>query len=140
MRTLVLVDGEHHPSIVRWAVGIARDRGHDVAGALVVGGMEKFDAGADLGLGVPTLTAGDYLVATARGRPRSGAIVVVERPDRPGFEIVKRVREQLEEREEENEQLRSQLVGLRKEREDVRTRVEKMLKQIDALTSAESEA
>jgi len=53
---------------------------------------------------------------------------------------VKRVREQLEEREEENEQLRSQLVGLRKEREDVRTRVEKMLKQIDALTSVESEA
>jgi len=40
----------------------------------------------------PALHQGDYLVATARGRPRSGAIVVVERPDRPGLEIVKRVR------------------------------------------------
>ena len=34
----------------------------------------------------------------------------------------------------------SELVTLRKEREEVRTRVEKMLKQIDTLTSAESGA
>jgi hypothetical protein len=31
--------------------------------------------------------------------------------------------------------LRSEIVGLRKEREEVRGRVEKMLKQIDALVS-----
>jgi predicted nucleic acid-binding Zn-ribbon protein len=51
-----------------------------------------------------------------------------------------RLREQLEERDEEFEHLRSEVMGLRKEREEVRARVEKMLKQIDGLTSAESEA
>jgi chromosome segregation ATPase len=51
-----------------------------------------------------------------------------------------RLRQQLEDREEEVETIRNQIVGLRKEREDVRTRVEKMLKQIDLLTDAESEA
>jgi len=84
MRTLVLVDGEHHPSIVRWAVGIARDRGHDVAGALVVGGMEKFDAGADLGLGVPTLTAGDdRMAALGNAIDAVGAEIVLDLSDEP---------------------------------------------------------
>jgi chromosome segregation ATPase len=44
-----------------------------------------------------------------------------------------RLRDQLEQREEELEVLRSEVVSLRKEREEVRGRVEKMLKQIDAL-------
>jgi chromosome segregation ATPase len=51
-----------------------------------------------------------------------------------------RLRQQLEDREEEVETTRTQIVGLRKEREDVRGRVEKMLKQIDLLTESESEA
>jgi chromosome segregation ATPase len=51
-----------------------------------------------------------------------------------------RLRQQLEDREEEVETIRTQIVGLRKEREDVRGRVEKMLKQIDMLTESESEA
>jgi chromosome segregation ATPase len=46
-----------------------------------------------------------------------------------------RLRDQLEQREEELEMLRSETVGLRKEREEVRGRVEKMLKQIDALVA-----
>ena len=50
----------------------------------------------------------------------------------------KRVREQLELREEEIDSLKGEVVALRKEREEVRTRVEKMLKQIDALTAEES--
>ena len=50
----------------------------------------------------------------------------------------KRVREQLELREEEIDTLKGEVVALRKEREEVRTRVEKMLKQIDALTTEES--
>jgi chromosome segregation ATPase len=49
-----------------------------------------------------------------------------------------RLRQQLEDREEQFESLRSEVVGLRKEREEVRTRVEKMLKQIDALTADDS--
>ena len=50
----------------------------------------------------------------------------------------KRVREQLELREEEIDSLKAETVALRKEREEVRTRVEKMLKQIDELTLEES--
>ena len=46
---------------------------------------------------------------------------------------VKRLREQLEEREEEVESLRREMVGLRKEREEVRSRVEKMMAQIDRM-------
>jgi uncharacterized coiled-coil DUF342 family protein len=47
---------------------------------------------------------------------------------------VKRLREQLEEREEENESMRRELVQLKKDREDIRSRVEKMLTQMDGLT------
>ena len=48
---------------------------------------------------------------------------------------VQRLRGQLEEREEELHELRAAVVSLRKEREEVRGRVEKMLKQIDALVA-----
>jgi predicted nucleic acid-binding Zn-ribbon protein len=44
-----------------------------------------------------------------------------------------RLREQLEEREEEIETLRREAVQLRKDREEVRGRVEKMLRQIDSI-------
>jgi chromosome segregation ATPase len=50
---------------------------------------------------------------------------------------VTRLREQLEDREEEVDTMRQQIVSLRREREEVRGRVEKMLKQID-LISAEA--
>jgi predicted nucleic acid-binding Zn-ribbon protein len=50
----------------------------------------------------------------------------------------KRLREQLEEREEENESLRRELVQLRKDREDIRARVEKMLGQMDSLTQEQA--
>ena len=46
-----------------------------------------------------------------------------------------RLREQLNEREEETESMRQELVALRREREEVRTRVEKMLSQIEALAA-----
>jgi chromosome segregation ATPase len=44
-----------------------------------------------------------------------------------------RLREQLEQREEENRGLRRELVQLRKDREDIRGRVEKMLNQMESL-------
>lgn len=44
-----------------------------------------------------------------------------------------RLRDQLEQREEDLDVLRGEMVSLRKEREEVRARVEKMLKQIDTL-------
>jgi chromosome segregation ATPase len=51
-----------------------------------------------------------------------------------------RVREQLELREDEIESMRNEMIGLRKEREEVRGRVENMLRQIDELTVEESGA
>jgi septal ring factor EnvC (AmiA/AmiB activator) len=48
----------------------------------------------------------------------------------------KRLREQLEEREEEIESMRREMVRLRKDREEVKARVEKMLQQIDTLAAA----
>ena len=50
---------------------------------------------------------------------------------------IQRLREQLNEREEEVETMRQELVGLRREREDVRSRVEKMLEQIEVLAGEE---
>ena len=46
-----------------------------------------------------------------------------------------RLREQLNERDEEVDSMRAELVPLRREREEVRTRVEKMLGQIESLTA-----
>ncbi len=46
---------------------------------------------------------------------------------------VQRVRQQLKERDEEIENLRREAVQLRKDREEVRHRVEKIMRQIDAV-------
>lgn len=39
----------------------------------------------------PTLEPGDWALAVAPGRVRRGQLLVVEHPDRPGLEMVKRV-------------------------------------------------
>jgi len=52
----------------------------------------------------------------------------------------KRLREQLEEREEENETMRRELVQLRREREEIRGRVEKMLTQMESLAHEQAAA
>jgi predicted nucleic acid-binding Zn-ribbon protein len=49
-----------------------------------------------------------------------------------------RLREQLEEREEEVETMRKEMIRLRKEREEIRGRVEKMLQQIDSLSAEQA--
>jgi hypothetical protein len=49
-----------------------------------------------------------------------------------------RLREELNEREEEIDTMRQELVGLRRERDEVRTRVEKMLGQIESLALDEA--
>ncbi len=51
---------------------------------------------------------------------------------------VKRLRGQLEEREEEVESMRREMVRLRKEREEIRARVEKMLAQIETLAEEQA--
>ena len=49
---------------------------------------------------------------------------------------VHRLRQQMEDREEELVRLRRETVQLKKEREDIRARVEKMLAQIEAMAEA----
>jgi chromosome segregation ATPase len=49
---------------------------------------------------------------------------------------VQRLRQQMEDREEELVRLRRESVQLKKEREDIRGRVEKMLAQIESLAEA----
>jgi septation ring formation regulator EzrA len=51
---------------------------------------------------------------------------------------VKRLREQLRERDEEIESLRREMVQLRRDREQVRDRVEKMLQQIDDIAEQQA--
>ena len=53
---------------------------------------------------------------------------------------VRRLREQIEEREEEVETMRREMVRLRKEREDIRGRVEKMLQQIETIAEEQQAA
>ena len=56
MRTLALVDGEHYPPVTRAALDLARDRGHEIVAAILVGGTEKLATGDDPpDLGVPVL-------------------------------------------------------------------------------------
>ncbi|HXY03414.1 MAG TPA: hypothetical protein VEI49_07520 [Terriglobales bacterium] len=51
---------------------------------------------------------------------------------------VKRLREQLHERDQELESLRREMVQLRRDREEVRGRVEKMLQRIDDLSEQQA--
>ena len=49
-----------------------------------------------------------------------------------------RLREQIEQREEENQALRRELVQLRKDREDIRGRVERMLNQMESMAQEQA--
>ena len=84
MRVLVLVDGEHYPPVTRWGIEVARERGHDVVGALFVGGTEKIDPTAVPDLGVPTRVADDdRMVALADAIDAFGPDAVLDLSDEP---------------------------------------------------------
>ena len=60
MRTLALVDGEHYPPVTRAALEVARERGHEIVAALLVGGTEKLAPGDDPpDLGVPVIVVAE---------------------------------------------------------------------------------
>ncbi len=48
-----------------------------------------------------------------------------------------RVREQLEGREEELESMKAEIIALKREREEVKSRIEKMLEQMDTIIAAQ---
>jgi cyclic 2,3-diphosphoglycerate synthetase len=84
VRTLVLVDGEHYPPVTRWGIQTARERGHDVVGALLVGGVEKIDSGAAPDLGVATRVAGaDRMASLAEAIEAFQPEAVVDLSDEP---------------------------------------------------------
>ena len=84
MRTLVLVDGEHHPPVTRWAIETAVAQGHQVVGALLVGGTEKVAPGEVPDLGVPVHVAGpDRAAALAAAIDRVAPEVVLDLSDEP---------------------------------------------------------
>ena len=58
MKVVVLVDGEHYPSVTRWAIDELRARGLEPLAALFVGGGEKLDPSSALDLGVPLRGSG----------------------------------------------------------------------------------
>ncbi|HEV8420411.1 MAG TPA: 2,3-diphosphoglycerate synthetase, partial [Actinomycetota bacterium] len=59
MKVIALVDGEHYPSVTRWGLDSAREAGHQVLLALVVGGIEKLDANRSLDLGSLPVVRGE---------------------------------------------------------------------------------
>ncbi len=84
MRTVVLVDGEHYPPVTRWGIETATSRGHDVVGALFVGGVEKIDPGALPDVGVPTRAAGaDRMAGLAAAIEGWAPEVVLDLSDEP---------------------------------------------------------
>ncbi len=84
MRVIVLVDGEHYPPVTRWGIDVARERGHDVVGALLVGGIEKIDPGAVLDVGVPLRMSGeDRMAALADAIDAFAPEAVLDLSDEP---------------------------------------------------------
>src|SRR5438034_5451322 len=73
MRTLVLVDGEHYPPVVRAAIERLPSRipGCHVVGAAFLGGTEKVAAGAPPDIGGPT-------TMTARGGPEAALVEALD--------------------------------------------------------------
>jgi cyclic 2,3-diphosphoglycerate synthetase len=83
MRTLALVDGEHHPPVTRAALETARERGHEIVAALLVGGAEKLlTALPDLGVPVRVGTD-DRLRAMREAIAELGPEVVLDLSDEP---------------------------------------------------------
>lgn len=87
MRTLVLVDGEHYPPVVRAALEELRAAGCDVVGAALLGGGEKLrtDEAPDFGFADPAavVTAPNPLLALLAGLDRFDPDAVFDLSDEP---------------------------------------------------------
>jgi cyclic 2,3-diphosphoglycerate synthetase len=84
MNVLVLVDGEHYPPVTRWGIEAARSMGHQVVGALFLGGFEKIGPEGPPDLGVLTVTVdGDLRNALAQALDRIRPEAVLDLSDEP---------------------------------------------------------
>lgn len=83
-RTLVLIDGEHYPPVVRAAVEQLRADGYEVVGAALLGGTEKLAPGEVPDVGVPeTVTGPRPLDALLAALDRFSPEVVYDLSDEP---------------------------------------------------------
>jgi cyclic 2,3-diphosphoglycerate synthetase len=93
MRVLVLIDGEHYPPVTRWGIETVRVQGHEVVGALMLGGSEKVRDADPLDAGVPTRAAGDDVFgALADSIERDRPDGVVDLSDEPVIGYRERMR------------------------------------------------
>lgn len=84
MKVLVLVDGEHYPSVTKWGIDVARSMGHEVVAALFLGGTEKVAAQGVPDLGVRTLSSEANLgVALSSALEDVGPEAVLDLSDEP---------------------------------------------------------
>jgi cyclic 2,3-diphosphoglycerate synthetase len=87
MRTLVLIDGEHYPPVIRAAIEHLAERlpGVEVVGAALLGGGEKLaaDLPSDLGLGVPVVRGEGLHGALVEAMARFSPDLVVDLSDEP---------------------------------------------------------
>jgi len=80
---LALIDGEHYPPVVRFALAELA-AAYDVAGAVFIGGTEKVDAEAsEEAYGVPVVTGPDRAAALAEAIRRFRPDVVIDVSDEP---------------------------------------------------------
>jgi cyclic 2,3-diphosphoglycerate synthase len=95
MRTLVLVDGEHYPPVVRAAIDELPSRipGAEVVGAVLLGGGEKLAAGLppDLGLGLAVVTGDGPGAALDAALRRFAPDLVVDLSDEPVLDARQRL-------------------------------------------------
>src|SRR5207302_6308855 len=82
LRTLVLVDGEHHPPVVRAAIAELSAR-HRVVGAVFLGGGEKLADLATVELGLSLVTGEDADRALEEGLRAFDPEVVFDLSDQP---------------------------------------------------------
>ncbi len=95
MRTLVLIDGEHYPPVVRSAIEHLPRRvpGAVVVGAALLGGGEKLATGlpSDLGLGVPVVRGDCLHGALMAGLATFAPDLVVDLSDEPVLDARQRM-------------------------------------------------
>lgn len=91
-RALALIDGEHYPPVVRFALD-ELGREHDVVAAAFVGGTEKVDLEQGLSTyGVPVVTAGSAADALRTAIAQHDPDVVVDLSDEPVLSSADRFR------------------------------------------------
>lgn len=84
IRTLVLVDGEHHPDVLRSAVARLVETGLDIVGAALLGGTEKLEPDETPDVGVsPVVTGPSPLAALLAALDRFGPDLVFDLSDDP---------------------------------------------------------